>query len=333
MIQMVRHIVDTRQLKDRLFLEGLFERADEMRKIRWEKGVVDKHSNKIIAELFYEPSTRTRLTFGAAAIRLGAKIIGTENARDFSSAAKGEILEHSLRAIEESYDLLVLRHDKDGAGIRAARVAQMPIINGGDGTNQHPTQALLDLYAIRNSQKRIDGLKVALIGDVSRGRTIRSLAYLLAHLDGNCLYFVAPRELGLPDDMRSYLKHERKLDIYEIDDLDRILPEVDVAYATRLRLEYTDNHEKQRLLDAYRKFQITSERADRMKQGSVIMHPLPINTEKSDGFPEITPEVDRHSKAYYFEQSNGGLYIRMALLDILLTGHSDPLYNLILDVP
>ncbi len=333
MIHMVKHIVDTRQLKDRRFLDGLFERADQMKHAVENKQVSRKHEGKIVASLFYQPSTRTKMTFDTAAKRLGAEVVSTENAREFSSAFKGETLEHSLLAIEECFDLVVMRHDKDGAAKRAATILNIPFINAGDGKNQHPTQALLDLYTIRQVFGRIDNLKIAFVGDIAQGRTIKSLAYLLAHLEGNELFFVSPKSLALPEDMRAYLT-ERGTVFQETDDLDYVLPFIDVLYVTRLQWEYLlDEGQKNLLLENYRKFQITLERANQMKDGSIIMHPLPINTQKSEGFPEIASEVDNHPRAIYFRQSNNGLYVRMALLDVLLTGEKDPLYNLILDVP
>src|SRR3990167_4728319 len=143
MIQMVSHIVDTRQLKNRQFLEGLFVRADYMKHAVENKNAIHKHNGKIVASFFYQPSTRTKMTFDTAAKRLGADVVGTENAKEFSSAFKGETLEHSLRAIEECFDAVVMRHDTAGAAKRAASMLKVPFINAGDGTNQHPTQALL----------------------------------------------------------------------------------------------------------------------------------------------------------------------------------------------
>ncbi len=328
---MVKHVVDTRQLKDRRFLEGLFFRADQMRKLRLENGYTDKHKGKIVASFFYQPSTRTKITFDAAAKRLGADVVGTENAADFSSAFKGETIEHSFLATQECFDAVIMRHYKNGAAKEAASVLQIPFINAGDGTNQHPTQALLDLYTIMSHFSRIDELKIAFVGDIAQGRTVKSLAYLLAHLHNNKLFFVSPSQLGLPPDMKHYME-EKNADFFETEDVLDALPEIDVLYVTRLQFEYVTEQEKIRLFDLYKKFQITRERADMMKEGSIIMHPLPINTEKSDGYPEITADVDNHPRSYYFRQSNNGLYVRMALLDILLTGEKDPLYNMILDL-
>jgi len=325
---MVKHIIDTRQFKDRKFLEGLFERSDEMRKLRSESGVTDKHRNKVVGGFFYQPSTRTRLSFQTAAQRIGANTVFTENARDFSSAVKGETLEHSLKATEEFVDAIVLRHEKEGAALRAAKAVRVPVINAGDGTNQHPTQALLDLYTLRDIYKRMDRLKVAFVGDVKHGRTVRSLAYLLAQLENNELTFVAPEELDLPASMRTYFR-ERGIEFRETDSVDAIINDVDALYVTRLQFEYEKEDVRARLLQKYRGCRVTKVQAEKMKDGAIIMHPLPINTDKSDGYPEIDSDVDDHSRARYFRQSNNGLYVRMALLDVLLTGDTDPLYNLI----
>lgn len=333
---MVNHVIDTRQFKSREFLEGLFKDADDMRWRRGESGIINLHPGKIVGGFFYQPSTRTRVSFEAAAQRIGAGTVFTENAKDFSSAFKGESLVHSLRAVEECFDVVVVRLDEetaaDNGAKRAASVLHIPYINAGDGKNQHPTQALVDLYTLREFHKRIDRLKVAFVGDIEQGRTIKSLAYLLAQLDGNQLYFVSPKELALPDDLRTYLV-KKNVEVYETADLDSVIAEVDTLYDTRLQWEYLDEPKKVQLMENYGRFQITRDRAERMRADAIIMHPLPINTTKSNGRPEIHPEVDSNKKAVYFRQSNNGLYVRMALLNTLLTGESHPLYNLILDVP
>ncbi len=330
---MVRHIVDTRQLKDRQFLEGLLQRTESMKNAVKNKEVIRRHEGKIVASFFYQPSTRTKMTFDTAAKRLGANVVGTENARDFSSAFKGETLEHSMLAIQECFDIVVMRHHESGAAKRAASVLKIPFVNAGDGTNQHPTQALLDFFTIWEFFHRIDNLKIAFVGDITNGRTIKSLAYLLAHLNGNVFYFVAPMSCALPAEMKTYFR-EKGVEFYENEYIEFTASEVDILYDTRLQFEYImDERQKSLLMNDYSKFRITKDIADRMKENSIIMHPLPINTEKSGGMPEILPEVDNHPRAHYFCQSNNGLYTRMALLDILLTGESDPLYNLIMDVP
>lgn len=330
---MVKHVVDTRQLKDRKFLDGLFLLADEMQEQVRSHSVERKHEGKVVLNFFFQPSMRTRISFESAEQRLGADIVTIDNAEEFSSLFKGESLEHSFLATQGFFDVVVMRHSEDGAAKRAAYVLNIPFINAGDGKNQHPTQALLDLYTFRQKFQRIDNLKIGFLGDIKYGRTIRSLAYLLAHGENNELRFISPPELGLPDNMRSYLLN-KGTKFYETEDLDAVLPNLDVLYVTRLQWEHVQNKEERRhLMEDCRRFQITSKRANRMGIDSIIMHPLPINREKSDGFPEITPDVDTNDRTWYFVQSRNGLYVRMALLDVLLTGCTNNLYNLILDVP
>ena len=332
---MVKHIVDTRQLKDRRFLDGLFLLADEMQEQVRSHSVERKHEGKVMGSFFFKsaPSTRTKMSFHSAAKRLGVDVVATDNAEEFSSLFKGETLEHTLLATQGFFDVIVMRHPQNGAAKRAAYVLNIPFINAGDGTNQHPTQALLDVYTFRQKFQRIDNLKIGFLGDIRHGRTIRSSAYLLAHGENNELWFISPPELGLPDDMRSYLLN-KGTKFYETEDIDAVLPNLDVLYVTRLQWEHVqDEEERRHLMEDYRRFQITSQRANRMGIDSIIMHPLPINREKSDGFPEITPDVDTDDRAWYFVQSRNGLYVRMALLDVLLTGYTSNLYDLILDVP
>lgn len=332
---MVKHILDTRQFKDREFLEAFFDRTDHMaRDVRNEEATGQKlsrpYEGKTVASLFYQPSTRTKMLLDSAAKKLGAQVIGTENAREFSSAFKGETLEHSMQATEYGFDVAVLRHPQNGSAKRAASVSKKPVINAGDGTNQHPIQALTDLYTMMWKFGRIDDLKIGFVGDMEHGRTVKSLVYLLAHLNNHRLSFVAPEELAMPADIRAYLR-EKSVRFDETDDLDKVLPNVDALYVTRLQLEYVRNPFKRWMLKkSYRDFQITPERADMMTGGSVIMHPLPINTEKSNGYPEITGEVDSHPRACYFEQSNNKLYVGMAMFDALL-GRDRYLRDMILD--
>ena len=337
---MPKHIIDTRQFKQRDFLEPFFELTAAMEHNRWDPLYSPPHHRKMVGSFFWEPSTRTKTTFDAAAKFLGAQVVGTEDAGKFSSATKGESIKHTIYAIGETVDAFVIRHPENGAAECAARAVDVginsfqlhlpPIINAGDGTNQHPTQSLLDMYTINRECGAIDNQRVTFVGDIAHGRTVRSLAYLLAQLEGNELTFVSPPETCLPDDMRAYLE-ERGTTIHETTNLDDALPETNVLYVTRLQLERLRPEVRQRLLGEYRKFQITTERADQLSINAIIMHPLPINIERSNGFPEITPEVDVHPRSRYFQQSNNGLYVRMALLDIVLTGPSHNLYNTILE--
>src|SRR3990172_7520886 len=182
----MKHVVESQQFGRKL-LSSLFSMADKL-----EKKTETPLKGKIMAALFYEPSTRTRFSFESAMLRLGGSVITTENAKEFSSAAKGETLEDSIRVINNYVDVIVLRHYEEGASARAARVSRVPVINAGDGAGQHPTQALLDLYTIRKEIGKIDGLRIAMVGDLAQGRTVRSLAYLLSKFEDITMYFVAP---------------------------------------------------------------------------------------------------------------------------------------------
>src|SRR5579859_1887947 len=198
----MRHVIESQQFT-RSLLEDLFARAEEMKQ--------DPHraagrlQGRVMAALFYEPSTRTRLSFEAAMLRLGGQAMGTDNAREFSSAAKGETLEDTIRIVSGYADVIVLRHNEEGAARRAAAVSMVPIINAGDGPGQHPTQALLDLYTIRDELGRIDGVRVAMVGDLANGRTVRSLTYLLSKFKDIQVWFVAPPLVAMRDDLKAHL--------------------------------------------------------------------------------------------------------------------------------
>ena len=228
----VRHVVEVAQF-DRAELERLFARADHMRELPPDAAPL---RGRILATLFYEPSTRTRLSFEAAMLRLGGQVISTENAREFSSAIKGETVEDTVRIVEGYADAIVIRHHEQGAAHRAAAVASVPVINGGDGPGEHPTQALLDLYTIRHELGRIDGLRVALVGDLRFGRTARSLARLFCLTEGTELVFVSPQAVPMGADVRAALDAH---DVAYRDEKDWavVLPQIDVFYQTRINRE------------------------------------------------------------------------------------------------
>jgi len=299
----MKHIIESQQF-DMKLIGQIFAIADKL-----EKKTDNSLRGKIMASLFYEPSTRTRFSFESAMIRLGGNVITTENAREFSSASKGETLEDSIRVVNNYADIIVLRHYEKGASARAAAVSKIPIVNAGDGTGQHPTQALLDLYTIRRSFKKIDGISIALVGDLKHGRTIRSLAYLLGKYKKVTVYFVSPNGLRVEDDIKDYLdKHHTKYE--EVENLDLIISIVDVVYQTRIQKERFENETE------YEKFKgcycIDAMLVRKMKQRAIIMHPLPR-------VGEITEDVDRMPQAMYFKQAKYGLLVRMALLKYLLT--------------
>ena len=303
----LHHIIEAQQF-DLPTLMRLFEVAEEMEGVVARGGITD-YQNRIMATLFYEPSTRTRFSFETAMHRLGGHVISTENAAEFSSVAKGETLEDTIRILNGYADVIVIRHKEVGSAKRAAAVSRVPVINAGDGAGQHPTQALLDLYTIRKEVGAIDGLRIALVGDLAQGRTVRSLAYLLSKFQGVTIYFVAPPLLKMKEDI---LAHLRECNVWWTEEtaLDKVLPEVDVVYQTRVQKERFGD----RLAD-YEQcrgvYVISPESLRLMKQKSIIMHPLPR-------LEEITMEVDADPRAAYFRQAQNGLYVRMALLTMVL---------------
>jgi len=302
----LRNVIESQQFS-RSLLEDLYARADEMK--REPHRFMGRLAGQVMAALFYEPSTRTRLSFEAAMLRLGGQTMGTDNAREFSSAAKGETLEDTIRIVSGYADVIVLRHSEEGAARRAASVSTVPIVNAGDGAGQHPTQALLDLYTIRAELGRIDGVHVAVVGDLANGRTVRSLAYLLSKFKDIKLWFVAPPQVAMRDDLKSHLDEHHVLWV-ETQDLDAVLPEVDVVYMTRIQKErFTDAESYNAVKGVYR---IDAESLARMRKYAVLMHPLPR-------VDEIAPEVDADPRAAYFRQARNGLHIRMALLDRILS--------------
>ncbi len=301
----LRHVVESQQFS-RPLLEELLDRTDEIK--RQPHHFSGRLNGQVMAALFYEPSTRTRLSFEAAMLRLGGRTMGTDNAREFSSAAKGETLEDTIRIVSGYADLIVLRHNEEGAAKRAAAVSSVPVINAGDGPGQHPTQALLDLYTIRDELGHIDGVRIAMVGDLANGRTVRSLAYLLSKFRDIRICFVAPPQVAMKDDIKQHLD-EHHVQWVESQDLDVVLPQVDVIYQTRIQKErFSDEASYLALKGVYR---IDASTLARMKKESIVMHPLPR-------VDEIAPEVDADPRAAYFRQARNGLYIRMALLDKVL---------------
>jgi aspartate carbamoyltransferase catalytic subunit len=302
----LRHVIESQQFS-RALLEDLFVRAVEIK--REPHHFIGRLAGQVMAALFYEPSTRTRLSFEAAMLRLGGETMGTDNAREFSSAAKGETLEDTIRIVGGYADVIVLRHNEEGAARRAAAVSSVPIINAGDGPGQHPTQALLDLYTIRDELSRIDGVQVAMVGDLANGRTVRSLAYLLSKYKDIKIWFVAPPQVGMRDDLKAHLD-EHHVRWVETEDLNAVLPEVDVVYMTRIQKErFTDPAVYDAVKGVYR---IDKEAMELMRKYAILMHPLPR-------VDEISPEVDDDPRSAYFRQARNGLHVRMALLDRLLT--------------
>lgn len=299
----VRHIIESQQF-DREFMAVLFKQADMLSR----EGRTTDLAGVTMASLFYEPSTRTRFSFEAAMYRLGGNVTTTENAREFSSQAKGESLEDTIHVVCGYVDLIVMRHQEIGSAKRAAKISTVPIINGGDGAGQHPTQALLDLYTLHQKFKRLDGLKVAMVGDLRYGRTVRSLAYLLAKYENVELIFVAPKVCGMQDDIKQYLERSG-VSWRDEDELEAVLPVADCIYVTRIQQErFVDQKEFGAAKNAFR---LTPENVATMRSDAIIMHPLPR-------VGEIETSVDKDPRAVYFQQARNGLWVRMAVIQYVL---------------
>ena len=309
----LKHVYESQQF-DLELLDIIFNVADKMKNdlSAKQRQYADVLKGKIMASLFYEPSTRTRFSFESAMARLGGSILTTENAKEFSSAAKGETLYDSTSVMCGYADLIVMRHNEPGSAKMAADVSSIPVINAGDGSGQHPTQALLDLYTIKDNFSSIDGLTIAMVGDLKYGRTVRSLSYLLTKYDHIKIYYVSPLVCKMDEDIKDYLT-ANNVEWEEVSSLEKILPLVDCVYMTRIQKERFHNlkdYEK-----AAGKYILDVEKVKLMKQKSIIMHPLPR-------VDEISQEVDKDPKAQYFNQALNGLYVRMALLYLLLGNDS-----------
>jgi aspartate carbamoyltransferase catalytic subunit len=306
-MESLHHVVEAQQF-DRELLAEIFAVTKEMEDVvnRYGSSILNR---RIMATLFYEPSTRTRLSFESAMLRLGGEVITTESAREFSSAAKGETLEDTIRIVEGYADVIVLRHYESGAARRAAAVARVPIINAGDGPGQHPTQSLLDVFTIQKEIGRLDNVRVAMVGDLANGRTARSLAYLLAKYDGVELTFVAPEVVRMKDDIKEYLT-EHGVAFREEEDLIKVAGEVDVIYQTRIQRErFGDRTEEYEA--ARGSYIINQEVMDALPEHGRVLHPLPR-------VDEIDSAIDDDPRAAYFRQAQNGLFIRMALLRMVL---------------
>jgi aspartate carbamoyltransferase catalytic subunit len=298
----IQHVIESQQFTVPLLME-LFARAGLMERVVARGGTRD-YDHKIMATLFYEPSTRTRFSFEAAMHRLGGRVLSTEHARAFSSEIEAEQLEDTIRTIGGCSDVIVLRHTGEGGARRAARVSSVPVINAGDGgSGQHPTQALLDLYTIYRERRSLDGLTVAIVGELDRGRTARSLAYLLSKFERVKIHFVSPPELRMGQDILDHLdEHDVWYDV--LSDVGPVAGEVDVVYQTRIRPDRVADRE------ALARYTITTRLLRRMKPGAMILHPLPRTV-------EIDKAVDEDPRARYFQQAQNGLFVRMALLTLL----------------
>jgi carbamoyl-phosphate synthase/aspartate carbamoyltransferase/dihydroorotase/carbamoyl-phosphate synthase/aspartate carbamoyltransferase len=288
-------------------LDYIFSRAREMREIVEAHGGTDLLNNRVLACLFYEPSTRTSSSFIAAMARLGGKVIPITQGVQFSSVSKGESLADTIRTLEQYADVIVLRHDKVGASQRAADYASVPIINAGDGTGEHPTQALLDIFTIREELGQLDGLKIAMVGDLRYGRTVHSLTKLLLHYNIS-LRFVSPEILRLPMTIMNEAI-DTGIDVRETHDVADVIENADVLYVTRIQRErFVDLTQYDEVKEHH---EITLELLKQAKKKMIIMHPFPR-------VGEIHYGVDADPRAAYFRQIRNGMFIRMALLASVL---------------
>lgn len=263
-------------------------------------------AGKVVACLFFEPSTRTRLSFEAAVNRLGARVIGFPDNRN-TSQTKGETLEDTIKIVSNYVDMIVMRHPMAGAADIAASVASVPVINAGDGANQHPTQTLLDLYSIKKTQGRLEGLEIDMVGDLKYGRAVHSLVDAL-RLFNPRFTFTSPEELDMPKKYLEMLDKEG-IPYRQVDRIEDGIDTCDILYMTRVQQErFPDMDEYNKVKDVYR---LTASMLDGVKPGMKIMHPLPrVN--------EIATDVDETPYAYYFQQAGGGMYVRMAIISYLL---------------
>jgi len=301
-----KDILSVRQFS-RADLEYIFSVAHEMRVMVERIGTFDLLKGKILANLFYEPSTRTFASFMAAMQRLGGAVIPISEVR-YSSVAKGESLPDTVRTLAAYADVIVIRHPEVGSAAVAAQYAGKPVINAGDGVGEHPTQALLDVFTIKEELGRLDNLTVTMLGDLKYGRTVHSLARLLTRFEHIKLHYVSPKVLRMPREVIDEVA-EKGLPQEEHLTLDEVLPKTDVLYVTRVQRERFDNlKEYEQVKDAY---VITAKILEKAKDRMIIMHPLPrVN--------EIAMEVDKDPRAAYFRQMEYGLYVRMALLAMVL---------------
>lgn len=281
---------------------GILDRAAEFEKNPNQEIL----KGKLVASLFFEPSTRTRLSFESAVNRLGGRVVGFDDANS-SSVTKGETLKDTIKMVTSYVDLIIMRHPIDGSARYASELASVPVINAGDGANQHPTQTMLDMYSIRKTQGRLDGLNIFLVGDLKYGRTVHSLVMAMSHFNP-VFYFISPEELRMP---KEYLLTLDSLGIAyeEHRDFLPIIDKADIIYMTRVQRErFSDPMEYERTRNAY---VLRSSMLENTRGNMKILHPLPrVN--------EIATDVDENPKAYYFTQALNGLYVRQAIIASIL---------------
>lgn len=258
---------------------------------------------KVVASLFFEPSTRTRLSFETAINRLGGRIIGFSDSNS-SSVTKGETLHDTIRMVSNYADLIVMRHPLEGSARYASEISNVPIINAGDGANQHPTQTMLDMYSIIKTQKTLDNLNIFMVGDLKYGRTVHSLLMAMSQFENPIFNFIAPDELQMPEEYKIYLR-EKGIRYFEHSEFTEIISEADIVYMTRVQKErFSDPIEYEQVKNVYI---LRNSMLKNTKANMRILHPLPrVN--------EINPDVDSNEKAYYFEQARNGVFAREAII-------------------
>lgn len=301
----IRHLIEPDDLSN-VEIENLVDLGIKM--FNSPKAYSTLCKGKIMASLFFEPSTRTKFSFDSAMLRLGGEILGFADANT-SSASKGESLADTIKVMSFYSDIIVMRHPKEGAPKLASLVSEVPIINGGDGGHQHPTQTLTDLVTIKRFKQNLTGHTIGLCGDLKYGRTVHSLIKTLSRFEGNKFILVSPKELRLPEGLKRQLITKYKTEFIEVESLDEVIDQMDVLYMTRIQKERFFNEEDYlRLKNSYI---LTNSKIKSAKDDMIIMHPLPrVN--------EISYEVDSDERAVYFEQSRMGVFVRMALISKLL---------------
>jgi len=287
-------------------IEEILKRSEEMELLLKENKTTETMKGKILATLFFEPSTRTKLSFASAMQRLGGGIIGFESVESLS-VAKGENLTDTIKIIEKYSDIIVIRHPREGAARYAAEISFKPVINAGDGTNQHPSQTLLDLYTIKKLKNNIEGLNVTLMGDLKHARVMKPLAHVLAIFKAN-LTFVSPLGLEFGKDFVSELKEKFNSKIIQTNDIFSGVRKADVLYVCRIQKErFADQYEAEKLQKIFR---ITPELIEQADEDMIILHALPK-------VMEVDPKIDETKHAKYFEQAAYGIPVRMAILSMV----------------
>lgn len=296
----MRHIIDLRDLTEKEFSD-LYHLTTNI--IDRPEGYADACRGKVLGSLFYEPSTRTNLSFSTAMMRLGGSVVGFSDPGS-SSTTKGETLKDTINMVSSYADMIVMRNSREGAAKAASMFSSVPVINAGDGGHLHPTQTLTDMVTILRLRGSADDMKIGLCGDLKYGRTVHSLLHFLERYHNVQIYLIAPDALALPDYMVRFLK-EHNMPFCEVDSIDKVLPELDVLYMTRIQRERFVTAEEYQNLEG--NYQLTEEKLKRAKKDMLVLHPLPR-------VDEIAQDVDADPRAVYFRQARFGMFGRMALL-------------------